>query len=87
MEKKGQITQLQPLVVSLVAIAILLVVSFLILSQVAANTTVAADANAAAAVATVQTSMDDIPDWLPIIIVTVIGAILLGLVAFFRGRT
>lgn len=34
----------------------------------------------------VQNAMQDIPGWLPIIVITVIGAILLGLVANFRKQ-
>ena len=84
--KKGQIEALVPLVISLVVVGILLVVAFLIFSQVAANTTVAADSNATAAIAAVQNATDDIPGWLPIIVVVVIGALLIGLVSFLRGR-
>ena len=84
--KKGQIEALVPLVISLVVIGILLVVAFLIFSQVASNTTVAADANATAAINAVQNATDDIPGWLPIIVVVVIGALLIGLVSFLRGQ-
>jgi len=86
MNKKGQIEALVPLVISLVVIGILLVVAFLIFSQVAANTTVVADANATAAIESVQEATADIPGWLPIIVVVVIGALLIGLVSFLRGR-
>ncbi len=86
MNKKGQIEALVPLVISLVVIGILLVVAFLIFSQVAANTTVAADTNATAAIVAVQQATDDIPGWLPIIVVVVIGALLIGLVSFLRGQ-
>jgi len=86
MNKKGQIEALVPLVISLVVVGILLVVAFLIFSQVAANTTVAADSNATAAIVAVQNATDDIPGWLPIIVVVVIGALLIGLVSFLRGR-
>jgi len=86
MRKKGQIQNLMPIVIALVAIGITLVVGFLILAEVAANTDVAADGNATAAVNEVQDAMSDIPGWLPIIVITVIGALLLGLVAYFRGR-
>ena len=86
MNKKGQIEALVPLVISLVVVGILLVVAFLIFSQVAANTTVAADTNATAAIVAVQTATDDIPGWLPIIVVVVIGALLIGLVSFLRGQ-
>ena len=84
--KKGVIQNLQPMIIGLVAIGIILAISFLILAEVASNTKVAADTNASAAVDEVQNSMADIPGWLPIIVITVIGALLIGLVAMFRGR-
>ena len=84
--KKGAIDQLMPVVIALVVIGITLVVGFLILAEVAANTKVAADTNATAAVGSVQSAMSDIPGWLPIIVITIIGALLIGLVAYFRGR-
>lgn len=34
----------------------------------------------------VQTATSDIPGWLPIIVITVIGAILLGLISHFRKK-
>ena len=86
LNKKGQIEALVPLVISLVVIGILLVVAFLIFSQVAANSTVVADDNATAAIRAVQNATDDIPGWLPIIVVVVIGALLIGLVSFLRGQ-
>lgn len=85
MRKKAVISNLMPIVVALVAVGIALVVGFLILSEVAANNKVTADQNASAAVDQVQEAMDDIPGWLPIIVITVIGALLIGLVQFFRG--
>lgn len=84
--KKGVIDQLMPMVTALVAVGILLVVGFLIMAEVASNSTVAGDPNASAAVDEVQTAMDDIPGWLPIIVITIIGALLIGLVALFRRR-
>jgi len=86
LNKKGQIEALVPLVISLVVVGILLVVAFLIFAQVAANATVVADGNATAAIEAVQQATDDIPGWLPIIVVVVIGALLIGLVSFLRGR-
>ena len=50
------------------------------------NTTTAGYSYAYNGTETVQNAMQDIPGWLPIIIITVIGAILLGLVAYFRRR-
>ena len=84
--KKGAIAELMPVIIALVSIGITLVVGFLIMSQIAANTNVVADQNASAAIDEVQNAMDDIPGWLPIIVITIIGALLLGLVSFFRGR-
>jgi len=86
LDKKGAIDQLMPVVTALVAIGIALVVGFLIMAEVASNTSVAADVNATKAVAEVQGAMDDIPGWLPIIIITIVGAILLALVGMFVGR-
>lgn len=85
MNKKGVIDQLLPIVIALVVIGITLVVAFLILSEVAANTKVAADTNATAAIQTVTNATQDIPGWLPIIVITIIGALLIGLVAYFRS--
>ena len=36
---------------------------------------------------TVQNATQDIPGWLPIIVVVVIGALLIGLVSFLRNQT
>ncbi len=87
MSKKGQVfDQLAGLGIGIAALVITLVVVFLILSQTAANTTVAADANATAAVETLTDAAADIPDWVPLIVIAVIGSILLGLVALFRRQ-
>ena len=82
--KKGVIDNLFPIVISLVSIGILLVVAFLILAEVAANSQVSADVNASAGIDEVQNAMSDIPGWLPIVIITIIGSLLIGLVAYFR---
>lgn len=85
--KKGQIfDQLSGLGVGIAGLAITLVVVFLIMSQTKSNATVAADPNATAALTELQTAADDIPTWVPLVVIAVIGAILLGLVALFRGR-
>lgn len=86
MFKKGAIAELSGMVIGLVSLGILLVVGFLIMAEVADNDTVTADGNASAAVDEVQGAMDDIPTWLPIIVIVIIGAILIGLVSMFRGR-
>ena len=84
--KKGAVQNLQPLIIALVAIGIVLAVGFLIMAEVAANAQVTADANASNAVDDVQNAMGSIPNWLPIVVITVIGALLIGLVAIFGAR-
>jgi uncharacterized protein (UPF0333 family) len=83
--KKGQVfDQMAGLGVGITALAITLVVVFLILSQTGANTQVTADTNATAAVNTLTNAAADIPGFVPLVVIAVIGAILLGLVALFR---
>ena len=85
MDKKGQVfEQLAGLGIGIAALVITLVVVFLIMSQTAANATVAADANATAAVNTLTNAAATIPGWVPLIVIAVIGSILLGLVDLFR---
>ena len=85
--KKGQVfDQLAALGIGIATLAITLVVVFLIMSQTAANTTVAADPNASLALDVLQQAADDIPSWVSLVVITVIGAILLGLIMVFRGR-
>ncbi len=85
--KKGQIfTQLMGLGIGVATLAITLVVVFLILSQTGANASVVADANATAAINELTNAAADIPTWVPLIVIAVIGSILLGVVALFRSR-
>ena len=86
LNKKGVFDQLSALGIGLVALAITLIVVFLILAQLAANTSVVADGNATAAVTTLTEAAEDIPGWVPIVVVVVIGALLIGLIAVFRRR-
>jgi len=84
--KKGVLDQLGGLIQTLGFLAILMAVVFLIVAAIAANDNVVADGNATAAVAETQDAMSDIPGWLPIIVIAVIGGVLLTLIQFFRGR-
>lgn len=85
MNKKGQIfNQLSSLAIGVAVLAITLIVVFLMLAQTAANTTVAADSNSTAALGTLTNAVADIPAWVPLIVIGVVGTILLGLVALFR---
>ena len=101
-KKGQAITQLQSLIAPLVGVGIVLVIGFLILAEAkvqiqgidGVNSTGAQpgdDPNNLTSMAwnatgTIQASLATIPGWLPIIIITIIGAILLSLVSTFRRR-
>jgi len=86
------------LVVPLVGIAIMLVVGFLIFAEVKTSDSLDGASGGACEAAAVDATyacngtldvidaINDIPGWLPIIVIVVIGAILLSLVAMFRGK-
>jgi len=85
MNKKGQVfDQLGALGIGIAGLVITLVVVFLILAQVKANSTVAADNNATTAVTTLTTAAATIPNWVSIVVITAIGALLIGMVMMFR---
>lgn len=85
MNKKGQVmSQLGALGVGIATLTITLIVVFLILAQTGANTQVAADTNATAAVNTLTNAAATIPGWVPLVVIAVIGALILGLVSLFR---
>jgi len=94
MNNKGQIDALQPLITALVVIAIVLVVGFLIFAEVkdqvytidSLNSTHNESSYGYNATMDVTNAIADIPGWLPIIIVVVIGALLIGLVGFLRRQ-
>jgi len=93
--KKAQIDALQPLIVALVVIAMVLVVGFLVFAQVKSQvisidavdeTNISSFSYGYNATNDITSAMEDIPGWLPIIIVVVIGALLIGLVSFLRNQ-
>lgn len=85
--KRGQVfDQLSNLGIGIAALVIIFAVVFLIASNVRGNSAVAADGNATAAVNTLTTAAATIPGWVPLVVIAVIGAILIGLVAIFRQR-
>lgn len=87
MDNKGQVfDNVAALMVGLATLAITAVVVFLLMSQTKANSSVAADANATAAISTLQSAGDDVVNFVPLIVIAAIGAVLLGLVALFRSR-
>lgn len=101
MNKKAQtaIDGLQNLVIPLVGIGIVLVIGFLIIAEAKSqvlsteaskypgcNATNASCGYGYNGTVKVQDALSDIPGWLPIIVITVIGAILIGLVSMFQRR-
>ena len=87
MNKKGQVfEQLSALGIGLAILTLVLVVVFLILANLAANTQVAADANATEATRLLTNAAADIPGWVPLVVIVVIGALLVGLISLFRRK-
>lgn len=83
-DKRGVFDNLGALGVGLAGLAITLAVVFLILANLAANTDIAADGNASAAVTTLTDAAEDIPGWVPLVVIVAIGGLILGLIAVFR---
>ena len=94
LNSKGQIDVLQPLIMALVVVAVVLVVGFLIFAQVISQIATIESVNsthhdasyAYNATLEVTNAVQTIPGWLPIIVVVVIGALLIGLVSFLRDQ-
>jgi len=97
LNKKGQaFAQLGQLAVGIAVLAVVLTVAFLIMSQGKAQIATlecdnTSDASGIAtcgegynATSVLQGAVDDVPTWVPLIIIASIGAILLGLVSLFR---
>jgi len=93
--KKAQVDALQPLILALIVIGIVLVVGFLIFAQVqdqvvsidsVDETNTSTYSYGYNASTSVQSAMEDVPGWLPIIVVVTIGALLIGLVSFLRQQ-
>lgn len=85
MDKKAQLAQLQPIVIGLVSVGIVLVVGFLVMSEVKSQSAVNVE-NSSQLNATNETidAIANIPGWLPIIVITLIGAVLISIVSVFR---
>ena len=101
LHKKGVIDQLTAMIIPVLVIAIVLVVGFLILAEAKGQIETIEGVNATGhnavgddnftsaawnATGVVQVALSDIPGWLPIIIITIIGALLISLVSVFRRR-
>lgn len=87
LRQKGQLDNLGVLVTTLVFLGILLAIVFLILTEVKTQADAVLGYNgsyAHNATNEIQNAVQDIPSWLAIIVITVIGGILLSLIQFFR---
>lgn len=96
MKKKGGVFDtFGALAVGVGTLAIILVVTFLILSQgrsqidtieglIPGNATSCATSSACNATVELTEAVDDIPGWVPLIVIAVIGAALLGIVRLFK---
>lgn len=95
MKKKGQaLQQLSTLAVGVATLAVILTVTFLIMAEgsdeatdIAGGGRSCTNGNGSYAqngTCTLQSAVDTIPGWVPLIIIAVVGAILLGLVQLFR---
>lgn len=86
--KKGSFGQLVSLVTAVAIMAVVLMATFLVLAQgtsqieaVEGAGTASSNYNASVAI---SSAVADIPDWMPIVIITGIGISLIGLVALFK---
>ena len=87
LNKSGQVfDQMSALGVGIAGLSITLVVTFLILAKARANTTVSGETGQFAlnATNTLTSAVSDIPGWVSLVVIAVIGAIILGIVAMFR---
>jgi len=91
--KAGVLDNLSTLAVGIAGLAIVLVVTFLILSQggeqaaeIEGVTGGLANCSSTScnATKTMQEATGEIPGWVPLIVIAIIGSILLGLVKLFR---
>ena len=82
--KAGVFDQLGALGIGIATLVITLAVVFLILANVGSNAQVTADGNASAAVTTLTSAAEDIPGWVPLVVIVAIGGLILSLVAMFR---
>ena len=96
LDKKGQVfTQVSGIMVGLATIGIIAVVTFLVISMARTQVVALDDVNvsdtatwstAYNATNTVGDSMATAVNFIPLIVIAAIGAVLLGLVALFRSR-
>ena len=83
--KKGQaLSSLQGIVWILVVVGIMLAIGLVVLSELRDNDAVSGDAESA--INSTIDAVSEIPGWLPIIVIVIVAAIILGLVQYFKTR-
>jgi len=83
MNKKGVFDGMSNLAIGAVTLGIILVVVLLIMANLLANASVAADTNATASTQTVTNAIATIPGWIGLVVLVAIGALLIFLVRRF----
>jgi len=73
--KKGNVAGLQSFIMSIVGVAIVLAIGFVVLAELKASST-SADANTS--IDTIVTKLGNVPSWIGIIIVVVLASLVLG---------
>ena len=94
--KKGVFDQMISLFIGLATIAIVSTVMFIVVAQgqdqivsidsITNESDTASLTTAYNATVELQDAMSDIPGWIPLIVITVLGGILISLVAVFKSR-
>ena len=87
MDKKAQFNQLLGFVMSIAVVAIVLIVTFLILAQGKAEITNVEGNNSGVmgnATNELQGAVDDVPGWIPMVVIAGIGVSLLAMVKLFK---
>lgn len=84
--KKAVFENLAGIATTLVSVIILLIVSALIIAEVKKNSSVTASPNATAIANTGLDVLGTITNFMPIIAIAAIGAIIIGLVFFFKAK-
>jgi hypothetical protein len=98
LNKKAQLGNIESMITALVVVGLVLVVGFLIIAEVQdqivsidsvdeANLDGNSTSYGYNASQDIQSALETIPGWLPIIVIVVIGSLLIGLVSFLKRRT
>jgi len=93
LKRKAQLSNIESIITALVVVGLVLVVGFLIMAEVQDQivstdsineTDTASFSSGYNASMDIQTALEGIPSWLPIIVIVVIGTLLIGLVSFLK---